>query len=117
MPISLQFTDHGIEGVVPLELLPPHVRSKYEGKANDRSKRAKKEDSKVAQSHAEENQVSKPTFSIQILNSFIYIFFSARISKITLPSVANWGLASVLSSTPSFISSSQNNLFTLKFLF
>lgn len=35
-----RFTDHGIEGVVPLELLPPHVRSKYEGKANDRSKRA-----------------------------------------------------------------------------
>lgn len=74
MAISLQFTDHGIEGVVPLELLPPHVRSRYEGKANDRSKRAKKEDSKVAPSQAEENQVSKPTFGFQILNSFIYIF-------------------------------------------
>lgn len=53
-----RFTDHGIEGVVPLELLPPHVRSKYEGKANDRSKRAKKEDSKVAPSQAEENQIA-----------------------------------------------------------
>ncbi|KAH9686401.1 THO complex subunit 1 [Citrus sinensis] len=53
-----RFTDHGIEGVVPLELLPPHVRSRYEGKANDRSKRAKKEDSKVAPSQAEENQIA-----------------------------------------------------------
>lgn len=53
-----RFTDHGIEGVVPLELLPPHVRTKYEGKANDRSKRAKKEDSKVAPSQAEENQIA-----------------------------------------------------------
>lgn len=65
MAISLQFTDHGIEGVVPLELLPPHVRSRYEGKANDRSKRAKKEDSKVAPSQAEENQVSKPTLAFK----------------------------------------------------
>lgn len=53
-----RFTDHGIEGVVPLELLPPHVRSKYEGKANERSKRARKEDSKVAPSQAEENQIA-----------------------------------------------------------
>lgn len=78
MAISLQFTDHGIEGVVPLELLPPHVRSRYEGKANDRSKRAKKEDSKVAPSQAEENQVSKPTFGFQILNSFIYTYFNKQ---------------------------------------
>ncbi|KAJ4720415.1 THO complex subunit 1 [Melia azedarach] len=53
-----RFTDHGIEGVVPLELLPPHVRSKYQAKANDRSKRAKKEDSKGAPSQAEENQIA-----------------------------------------------------------
>ena len=41
--IRLQFTDHGtIEGVVPLELLPPDVWSKHQAKPNDKSKRAKK---------------------------------------------------------------------------
>ncbi|KAJ0102204.1 hypothetical protein Patl1_05699 [Pistacia atlantica] len=56
--IPLQFTDHGIEGVVPLELLPPHVRSKYQAKPNDRSKRAKKEDMKGAPHQVEENQTT-----------------------------------------------------------
>ncbi|KAJ0045652.1 hypothetical protein Pint_05615 [Pistacia integerrima] len=55
-----RFTDHGIEGVVPLELLPPHVRSKYQAKPNDRSKRAKKEDMKGAPHQVEENQVATP---------------------------------------------------------
>ncbi|KAL5800899.1 hypothetical protein ACOSQ3_032531 [Xanthoceras sorbifolium] len=55
-----RFTDHGIEGVVPLELLPPHVRSKYQAKPNDRSKRAKKEDAKGASHQAEENQIATP---------------------------------------------------------
>ncbi|KAK2634342.1 hypothetical protein Ddye_029134 [Dipteronia dyeriana] len=53
-----RFTDHGIEGVVPLELLPPHVRSKYQAKTNDRSKRAKKEDMKGASLQTEESQGS-----------------------------------------------------------
>ena len=56
--IWLQFTDHDIEGVVPLELLPPDVRSKYQAKPNDKSKRAKKDESKGAAAQAEENQVS-----------------------------------------------------------
>lgn len=53
----LQFTDHGIEGVVPLELLPSDARSKYQAKPNDRSKRAKKEETKGGSHLAEENQV------------------------------------------------------------
>lgn len=55
--LRLQFTEYGIEGVVPLELLPPDVRSKYQAKPSDRSKRAKKEETKSAANQAEENQV------------------------------------------------------------
>lgn len=58
MYILLQFTEYGIEGVVPLELLPPDVRSKYQAKPNDRSKRNKKEDAKNNTNQVEENQVS-----------------------------------------------------------
>ncbi|OMO89731.1 THO complex, subunit THOC1 [Corchorus olitorius] len=53
-----KFTEHGIEGVVPLELLPPEVRSKFQGKPNDRSKRAKKEDTKNASHQVEESQIA-----------------------------------------------------------
>lgn len=53
----LQFTDHGIEGVVPLDLLPTDVRSKYQSKPNERSKRAKKEDTKSSTPQVEETQV------------------------------------------------------------
>ncbi|RVW96941.1 THO complex subunit 1 [Vitis vinifera] len=52
-----RFTEYGIEGVVPLELLPSDVRSKYQAKPSDRSKRAKKEETKGAAQQAEENQV------------------------------------------------------------
>ncbi|GAV58843.1 efThoc1 domain-containing protein [Cephalotus follicularis] len=55
-----RFTDHGIEGVVPLELLPPDVRSKYQAKPNDKSKRAKKEETKDASHNIEENQTYTP---------------------------------------------------------
>ncbi|XP_028794581.1 THO complex subunit 1-like isoform X2 [Neltuma alba] len=55
-----RFTDHGIEGVVPLELLPPDVRSKYQAKPNDRAKRAKKEETKGTVHQVEENQVAAP---------------------------------------------------------
>ncbi|KAJ0233915.1 THO complex subunit 1 [Hirschfeldia incana] len=41
-----RFTDLGIEGVVPVELLPPEVRSKYQAKPNEKAKRAKKEETK-----------------------------------------------------------------------
>ncbi|XWS74587.1 hypothetical protein CRYUN_Cryun01aG0011300 [Craigia yunnanensis] len=53
-----KFTEHGIEGVVPLELLPSEVRSKFQGKPSDRSKRAKKEETKSALHQVEESQVS-----------------------------------------------------------
>lgn len=55
--VLLQFTEYGIEGVVPMELLPSDVRSKYQAKPSDRSKRAKKEETKGAAQQAEENQV------------------------------------------------------------
>ncbi|KAF9624058.1 hypothetical protein IFM89_007756 [Coptis chinensis] len=54
-----RFADHGIEGVVPPELLPPEVRSKYHNKPSDKSKRAKKEEeTKESISHAEDNQIT-----------------------------------------------------------
>lgn len=55
--VLLQFTEYGVEGVVPLDLLPSEVRSKYQAKPADRSKRAKKEETKSSTNQAEENQV------------------------------------------------------------
>ncbi|XP_059652036.1 THO complex subunit 1 isoform X3 [Cornus florida] len=55
-----RFTEYGIEGVVPLELLPPDVRSKYQAKPSERSKRAKKEETKGAANQVEENQIATP---------------------------------------------------------
>ncbi|KAL0541398.1 hypothetical protein IC582_021440 [Cucumis melo] len=55
-----RFTDHGIEGVVPLELLPPDVRAKYQAKPNERSKRAKREEAKGAVQQVDENQMATP---------------------------------------------------------
>ncbi|GLT88631.1 hypothetical protein SLE2022_066480 [Rubroshorea leprosula] len=43
-----RFTERGIKGVVPFELLPPDLRSKFQGKPNDRTKRSKKEETKSA---------------------------------------------------------------------
>ena len=81
----LQFTDHGIEGVVPLELLPPDVRSKYQAKPNDKSKRAKKDESKGAAAQAEENQVSLEISSSAVIYSKVKVFsFNKwRIVKLT----------------------------------
>ncbi|XP_022746368.1 THO complex subunit 1 isoform X1 [Durio zibethinus] len=59
-----RFTEHGIEGVVPLELLPPEVRSKFQGKPSDRSKRAKKEETKGALHQVEESQIATPASEI-----------------------------------------------------
>ncbi|XP_057976319.1 THO complex subunit 1 [Malania oleifera] len=59
-----RFTDYGIEGVVPLELLPPDVRSKYQAKPSDRSKRAKKDEAKNANHQPEENQIATPASEI-----------------------------------------------------
>lgn len=63
-----RFTEHGIEGVVPLELLPPDVRSKYQAKPNDRSKRAKKEETKST-IQPEENQIATSATDINVEGS------------------------------------------------
>ncbi|OVA19210.1 THO complex [Macleaya cordata] len=55
-----RFNELGIEGVVPPELLPPDVRSKYHTKPSDRSKRAKKEEAKDATPQPEDNQTTTP---------------------------------------------------------
>ncbi|KAG6383394.1 hypothetical protein SASPL_156855 [Salvia splendens] len=52
-----RFTEHGIEGVVPLELLPLEVRSKYQAKPGDRTKRAKKDETKGSTQQVEDTQV------------------------------------------------------------
>ncbi|GMP41099.1 hypothetical protein CsSME_00011311 [Camellia sinensis var. sinensis] len=59
-----RFTEYGIEGVVPLELLPPDVRSKYQAKPTERSKRAKKEETKGAAHQGDENQIATPASEI-----------------------------------------------------
>ncbi|CAN1121209.1 THO complex subunit 1 [Linum perenne] len=51
-----KFTELGVEGVVPVELLPPDVRSKYQAKPSERSKRVKKEEAKGASQPPEEAQ-------------------------------------------------------------
>ncbi|XP_058090389.1 THO complex subunit 1 isoform X2 [Magnolia sinica] len=52
-----RFTDHGIEGVVPPELLPPEVRSKFHARPGEKSKRARKDgEAKGAIPNAEDNQ-------------------------------------------------------------
>lgn len=71
----LQFTEHGIEGVVPFEILPPEVRSKYQAKPAERVKRAKKEDSKGSVHQVEESQVYEilPNSSTsQVISPFWY---------------------------------------------
>lgn len=56
-----RFTDHGIEGVVPPELLPLEIRSKFHAKPSEKNKRAKKGDeSKGTVSQPEDNQVATP---------------------------------------------------------
>lgn len=53
-----RFIDHGIEGVVPPELLPPDIRLKFHARPSDRSKRVKKEDeAKGATLNTDDNQI------------------------------------------------------------
>ncbi|KAK9115624.1 hypothetical protein Sjap_014571 [Stephania japonica] len=60
-----RFSEYGIEGVVPLELLPPEVRSKYQSKPSEKSKRARKEDeSKEPAQQLEDNQIVTPATDI-----------------------------------------------------
>lgn len=54
-----RFTERGIDGVVPPELLPPEVRLRLHGKGAERSKQRvtkKEEDSKAGNSQAEDTQ-------------------------------------------------------------
>ncbi|GAB2293096.1 suppressor of the transcriptional defect of hpr1 by overexpression [Dionaea muscipula] len=60
-----KFTEYGIEGVVPLELLPPEVRSKYQAKPNDRSKRAKKDETKGSAHSGEDPQIAAPAGEVE----------------------------------------------------
>nr|XP_043635689.1 THO complex subunit 1 [Erigeron canadensis] len=59
-----RFTDHGVEGVVPLELMPPDFRSKVLAKPSDKSKRAKKEETKTAANQSEENLIATPASEV-----------------------------------------------------
>ncbi|KAL1371231.1 hypothetical protein HN51_001455 [Arachis hypogaea] len=61
-----KFTDHGVEGVVPLELLPPDVRSKYQAKPNERGKRSKKEEAKGTAHQVDENQMSTHATEVDV---------------------------------------------------
>ncbi|KAL6495764.1 suppressor of the transcriptional defect of hpr1 by overexpression [Orobanche gracilis] len=61
-----RFTEHGIEGVVPLELLPADMRSKYQAKPTERSKRAKKEETKGSLQQVEESQIAAPASEIDV---------------------------------------------------
>lgn len=63
----MQFTDHGIEGVVPPELLPPDVRSKFHAKPSEKTKRAKKEEVKGAAAQPEDNQVVQGKYLLLII--------------------------------------------------
>lgn len=55
-----RFTEHGIEGVVPPELLQPEIRNKYHGKTSEKSRRTakKEEETKGAVTQTEENQAN-----------------------------------------------------------
>ncbi|GJN30047.1 hypothetical protein PR202_gb18321 [Eleusine coracana subsp. coracana] len=53
-----RFSDYGIEGVVPSELLPPEVNAKFSSKPAEKAKRPKRDDSKGASSQAKEQQVA-----------------------------------------------------------
>lgn len=55
--IPSQFCDYGIEGVVPPELLPPDVRSKFSSKPAEKAKRPKREETKGTSAQAKEQQV------------------------------------------------------------
>lgn len=60
-PFLLQFSDYGIEGVVPSELLPPEVNAKFSSKPAEKVKRTRKEDSKSVSAHQpREHQVHGP---------------------------------------------------------
>ncbi|KAL6847600.1 hypothetical protein ACP4OV_022626 [Aristida adscensionis] len=52
------FSDYGIEGVVPPELLPPEVNAKFTSKPAEKVKRPKREDTRGASAQAKEQQIA-----------------------------------------------------------
>ncbi|KAL6645309.1 hypothetical protein ACP70R_016917 [Stipagrostis hirtigluma subsp. patula] len=53
-----RFSDYGIEGVVPPELLPPEVNAKFSSKPAEKVKRPKREETKGASAQAKEQQIA-----------------------------------------------------------
>jgi len=54
-----QFSDYGIEGVVPSELLPPEVNARFSSKPAEKVKRTRREDSKGMSAQPKEQQVHR----------------------------------------------------------
>lgn len=79
-----QFTEHGIEGVVPLELLPNEVRAKYQAKPSERTKRTKKEDTKNSAQQAEENQVPERERNLTFAYVLSFRFFSCKLIPVAV---------------------------------
>lgn len=52
---------------MPMELMPADIRSKYQAKPSDRSKRAKKEENKTPANHSEDNN--------EVVNIHIFLIF------------------------------------------
>lgn len=77
-----QFTEFGIEGVVPLELLPPELRSKYQAKPNDKSKRAKKDDTKGSVPPSEDNQVIIPAYLFSLVLTMVPMLVAMRVIQL-----------------------------------
>lgn len=69
----MQFTDLGIEGVVPPELLTPEVRSKLHGKPSERSKRSKREDESKGANIQPDSQVIRKSSVKYVI---IYLFYN-----------------------------------------
>ncbi|KAL0425417.1 UNVERIFIED_CONTAM: THO complex subunit [Sesamum radiatum] len=95
-----RFTEHGIEGVVPLELLPADVRSKYQAKPGDRSKRAKKEETKGSVQQVEESQIATPASETEADGSRIDPEASAAPAADTDAMVASGSLSQGGTPTP-----------------
>lgn len=64
--------------MVPLDLLPPDARSKYQAKPSDRAKRTKKEESKGVAHQPEENQVALRIAAFQFFLSRDMTFWTEK---------------------------------------
>ncbi|XP_078448484.1 nuclear matrix protein-like protein [Wolffia australiana] len=88
-----RYTDFGVEGVVPPELLPPEVRSKFHAKTIDKSKRTKKdEETKASAAQPEEGEVltSAPEIDGGATGADLEDAAAAVDSSDTLPTAASF---------------------------